>query len=120
MRSWMKLIAIGTALLVVGCSDSNSGTSAATNTTPVPAAPAAPALATPPAEAAETSVTITGPIIVEHQVEIAAQRDGIIDKVFLDAPARVKAGAILAHMDDGNSAPVWKPRARNPAALKPT
>jgi len=101
MRSWMELLAIGAVLLVVGCGDSSSETSAATNAKPVPAAPAAPAPATPPPpEATDTSVVVSGPIIVEHQVEITAQREGLIDKIFLDAPARVKAGAILAHMDD--------------------
>jgi RND family efflux transporter MFP subunit len=55
--------------------------------------------AAPPAEATEASIVISGPIIVEHQVEITAQRDGIIDKIFLDAPARVKTGATLAQMD---------------------
>ena len=101
MRSWMKLLAIGAVLLVVGCGDSKSETSAAITAKPAPAAPAAPAAAAPPTpEAADTSVVVSGPIIVEHQVEITAQREGLIDKIFLDAPARVKAGAILAHMDD--------------------
>jgi RND family efflux transporter MFP subunit len=45
-------------------------------------------------------MAISGPIIVEHQVEITAQRDGIVDKIFFDAPSRVKAGTILAHLDD--------------------
>lgn len=101
MRGWIGLFAIGAALLVVGCGDSKSGASAAANAAPAPAAPVAPAPTAPaPPDAAETSVVVSGPIIVEHQVEITAQRDGIIDKIFLDAPARVKAGATLAHMDD--------------------
>ena len=101
MRSWTELLAIGAVLLVVGCGDSKSETSPATNAKPVPAAPAAPApAAPPPPESTDTSVAVSGPIIVEHQVEITAQREGLIDKVFLDAPARVKAGVILAHMDD--------------------
>jgi len=101
MRSCIELIAIGAVLLVVGCGDSKSETSAATNPRPAPAASAVPAPAAPPTpEAADTSVVVSGPIIVEHQVEITAQREGLIDKIFLDAPTRVKAGAILAHMDD--------------------
>jgi RND family efflux transporter MFP subunit len=100
MRSCIELIAIGAVLLVVGCGDSKSEASAAANTKPAPAAPVAPAPVAPPPEATDTSVVVSGPIIVEHQVEITAQREGLIDKIFLDAPARVKAGAILAHMDD--------------------
>jgi RND family efflux transporter MFP subunit len=100
MRSCIELIAIG-AVLLVGCGDSKSEASAAANAKPAPAAPVAPAPVTPPPpEATDTSVVVTGPIIVEHQVEITAQREGLIDKIFLDAPARVKTGAILAHMDD--------------------
>jgi len=43
---------------------------------------------------------VSGPIIVEHQVDLTAQRDGILSKIFFDAPARVKAGTILARLDD--------------------
>ena len=101
MRSCIELIAIGAVLLVIGCGDSKSETSPAANAKPVPAAPAAPTpAAPPPPEASDTAVVVSGPIIVEHQVEITAQREGLIDKIVLDAPARVKAGAILAHMDD--------------------
>ena len=101
MPSRIELVAIGAVLLAAGCRDSKSETSAATNARPVPATTAAPALAAPPpAEATDTSVVVSGPIIVEHQVEVTAQREGMIDKIFLDAPTRVKAGAILAHMDD--------------------
>ena len=101
MPSCIELIAIGAVLLVIGCGDSKSETSPAANAKPVPAAPAAPAPAAPPTpEATDTSVVVSGPIIVEHQIDITAQREGLIDKIFLDAPARVKAGAILAHMDD--------------------
>ena len=101
MASRIELIVIGVVLLAAGCRDSKSETSAATNARPVPVTTAAPApAAPPPAEATDTSVVVSGPIIVEHQVEITAQREGMIDKIFLDAPTRVKAGAILAIMDD--------------------
>jgi RND family efflux transporter MFP subunit len=51
-------------------------------------------------EAADTLFVVSGPIIVEHQVEITAQRDGFLSKVSFDAPSRVKAGTILARLDD--------------------
>jgi RND family efflux transporter MFP subunit len=54
----------------------------------------------PPAENADNSFLVSGPIIVEHQVEITAQRDGFLAKVLFDAPTRVKAGTVLARMDD--------------------
>lgn len=100
MRSWIGLFVFGAALLSAGCGDSKPGAPAVTNAAPVPTTPVPPAPASPPAEATETSIVVSGPIIVEHQVEITAQRDGIVDKVFLDAPARVKTGTVLARMDD--------------------
>ena len=60
MRSCIVLIAIGAVLLVVGCGDSKSETSASANVKPVPAAPVAPAPVTPPPpEASDTSVVVS-------------------------------------------------------------
>ena len=94
MRSLIVCIAIGAALLVASCGENK---------------PAAPTLAEaaaprpkPPAtmDLPETPLIVSGPIIVEHQVEVTAQRDGVLEKVFFDAPARVKAGSLLAKLDD--------------------
>jgi RND family efflux transporter MFP subunit len=98
--------AVGTALFLSGCGDSaptapsvtNAATSPAVNSTP------APIKAATSAEPADTSATVSGPIIVEHQVEMTAQRDGIVQKIYFDAPARVKAGTLLAKMDDRQTA----------------
>jgi membrane fusion protein, multidrug efflux system len=58
--------------------------------------------ASPPAprEPVDSSLILSGPIIVEHQVDLTAQRDGVVAKIFSDVPARVKAGALLARLDD--------------------
>lgn len=45
-------------------------------------------------------VNVSGPLIVEHQVELTAQRDGTLTKIHAEAGARVKAGALLAQLDD--------------------
>ncbi len=74
-----------------------------TNAAPPPIEPAkktVPMAVTAPSEPADASIRATGPIIVEHQVEIGAQRDGIVERVFFDAPARVKVDTLLAKMDD--------------------
>lgn len=98
MRSLIAGMAFGTILLAVGCGDEKPSVSASTNaasrTPPVVAKPA------PSTEVADTGLIVTGPIIVEHQVEIMAQRDGVLEKVFFDAPSRVRAGTVLAQMDD--------------------
>jgi membrane fusion protein, multidrug efflux system len=101
MRSLIVLIALGAAVLAAGCGDSKPTASAVTNAAPAPAAPAAPAAKAPgPGEAPDTGLVVSGPIVVEHQVDITAQRDGVLAKIFFDAPARVKAGTVLAQMDD--------------------
>src|SRR6202011_570020 len=53
-----------------------------------------------PREPVDSSLIVSGPIIVEHQVDLTAQRDGVVAKIFSDVPARVKAGALLARLDD--------------------
>jgi membrane fusion protein, multidrug efflux system len=60
------------------------------------------ATASPPAprELVDSSLTVSGPIIVEHQVDLTAQRDGVVAKIFSDVPSRVKTGALLAKLDD--------------------
>ena len=66
---------------------------------PLPAATAA-SPNQPPAAPAEPELVVSGPIIVEHAVDLTAQRDGVVAKIFYDVPARVKAGTLLAQFDD--------------------
>jgi RND family efflux transporter MFP subunit len=97
MRSLIAWFTFTAALATGGC----GGTEPQASAVPSGAAtPAAPGKAVPPVEAADTSFVVSGPIIVEHQVEVTAQRDGFVAKVLFDAPSRVKAGTVLARMDD--------------------
>jgi RND family efflux transporter MFP subunit len=105
MRRLFAPVALTAAVLVAGCGGSESTVSAVSSNNGAPAPnTAAPAASVPkpvsPADTGETSLTVSGPIIVEHQVDVTAQRDGVLTKVFFDAPARVKAGAVLARLDD--------------------
>jgi membrane fusion protein, multidrug efflux system len=97
MRSLIVAMALCAALLGVGCGDGKTAAPAVTNAAPLPA-PVPKSAA--PVEAADTGLIVSGPIIVEHQVEITAQRDGVLAQIFFDAPARVKVGTILARLDD--------------------
>ena len=45
-------------------------------------------------------LTVTGPLIVEHQVDVTAQRDGIVSRISAEAGTHVAAGTILAQLDD--------------------
>ncbi len=42
----------------------------------------------------------SGPIVVEDQVDVAAQRDGVVAKVLADPGTPVKKGQLLAALDD--------------------
>jgi membrane fusion protein, multidrug efflux system len=99
MRSSLAVIAWGAALLVVGCGDGKTSVSGVTNAAPAPAVITAENPA-PTADTSDSGLIVSGPIIVEHQVDVTAQRDGVLAKIFFDAPTRVKAGTILAQMDD--------------------
>jgi RND family efflux transporter MFP subunit len=97
MRSPMVLVVL-VVVLFAGCGDARPETPAVVNAAPV--LPATPPPAKPIAENTETVISASGPIIVEHQVEVTAQREGILEKIYFDAPAHVRAGTLLAKLDD--------------------
>jgi RND family efflux transporter MFP subunit len=92
---------MGALLWAAGCGDDKTSGGSVTNAaapvtlTPATAKPAAPVAG----ESADRSLLVSGPIVVEHQVELTAQRDGVVKKIYFDAPARVKGGDLLAELD---------------------
>lgn len=44
--------------------------------------------------------TASGPIVVENQVDVAAQREGVVSQILVDAGTRVHKGDLLATLDD--------------------
>lgn len=99
MRSITAAIALGVALVGIGCGDNKPMVAGVTNAAPAPAPAPAPVKSAPPVEA-DSGLVVSGPIIVEHQVDVTAQRDGVLETILVDAPARVKAGTVLAQLDD--------------------
>jgi membrane fusion protein, multidrug efflux system len=96
-------LVLGVTLLLAGCGGDKSAPPSVTNAASTTSSGGtAPSSASPavPVEHADSSFVVTGPIIVEHQLDMTAQRDGMLTKIYLDAPARVKAGTLLAQMDD--------------------
>jgi RND family efflux transporter MFP subunit len=88
---------LATSGFVAGCGEQKTDAStaqpaSATSSSPVPSVPAA--------AASTDEILVTGPLIVEHQVDVTAQRDGVVAKVFADTGARVGAGTLLARVDD--------------------
>ena len=80
----------------IGCSDRNTSRVVAAP------APSEPTEQAPPRAGAEAPapLTVTGPLIVEHQLEVLTQRDGIVSKLSADTGGRVRAGDLLAQLDD--------------------
>jgi membrane fusion protein (multidrug efflux system) len=93
---WLLAVTVG---LIAGCGEAKSDNPALL--APLPAA--SPSPAAPPAASstgAGDGFTASGPLIVEHQVEINAQREGVVSKIYVEAGTRVKAGTLLAQLDD--------------------
>ena len=103
MPKWAVAILLGAGVVAAGCGETKDTPSGVTNAATVPSPPnvsTPPVAAAPTAEPVDNAIVVSGPIIVEHQVDITAQREGVVAKVLVDAPARVKAGTVLARMDD--------------------
>ena len=87
--------ALALALLESGCSDSGPGEIKAA---PLPVANASSASVAPAGR--EPFFVASGPLIVEHQVDVAAQRDGVVTEIHAESGLMVRAGQILARLDD--------------------
>jgi membrane fusion protein (multidrug efflux system) len=64
----------------------------------LPTKPAAETTSRP--QTVSTDYIGSGPIVVEEQVELAAQRDGVVSQVFVETGTPVKKGQLLAKLDD--------------------
>ncbi len=124
MRQLQASVASACFLLLAGCGVEQPVTPSTTNAASSAAASApAPVVAGAPTAVPATrgsGLVVTGPIIVEHQLDVAAQRDGIITKILADVPTRVKAGALSSrNSTTANSPPISKPPVPRRAELRP-
>lgn len=98
MRKIIFWAVVIVAMQAAGCGSDKPPIAAVSNAASLPAeAPPPERPAPPPADA---ELVVSGPIVVENEVDLAAQRDGVVAKIFYDVPARVKAGTLLAQLDD--------------------
>jgi membrane fusion protein, multidrug efflux system len=96
IKRWHNFLLFALAAAInSGCGDRKPETSAAAAPAVLPAQPP-PALPSP----AKEELTVTGPLIVEHQVDVTAQRDGVIARISADTGTRVATGTLLAQLDD--------------------
>ena len=97
LRRWALLVMSGLTVALYGCSS-----------TPVPAGAAALSVSNPSAEipsqaqapSPSSGYIASGPIVVENQIDLAAQRDGVVAQVMAETGTTVKTGQILARLDD--------------------
>ncbi len=81
-------------LPLAACSEKGTETaSAAPGPTPARSA-------TVPNPSPDSDFSVSGPLIVEHQLDVLTLRDGVVAKLLLDAGARVRTGDLLAQLDD--------------------
>ena len=94
--SGLALVLLCAAFLPwLACSE--KGTEVAAAPSPPPSGTPAPAASI---SAGDSGFTVSGPLIVEHQLDVLAQRDGVVVKLRSEAGAHVRAGDLLAQLDD--------------------
>lgn len=92
MAGW-PLAAVAALLLLNACGESKPAPKTARGSaTPLPVAS--------PAKPASGTYLASGPIVVENQVDVQAQREGVVAKVNVDAGTMVRKGQLLATLDD--------------------
>jgi membrane fusion protein (multidrug efflux system) len=84
-------------IVLSACSDRATSSVAAA---PVPSKSPDPAQPDPKPDVVSEALTVSGPLIVEHQLDVLAQRDGVVTKLFSDTGGRVRTGDLLAQLDD--------------------
>ncbi|MGC2330131.1 MAG: efflux RND transporter periplasmic adaptor subunit [Candidatus Acidiferrales bacterium] len=102
MRKIICWAVVAAAMQLTGCGSDKPPLEAVSNAASLPAATSEPSAQPAPVApaAVDPELVVSGPIIVEHEVDLTAQRDGVVAKIFYDVPARVKAGTLLAQLDD--------------------
>jgi len=84
-------------LAAAACSGKSPGT--------VAAAPSSPSANPTPAATnsdpkGDSAFAVSGPLIVEHQLDVLAQREGVIEKLLTDVGSHVNAGDVLAQVEN--------------------
>lgn len=93
-RCWW-LAGVLAALVSAGCGQEPAGKAA-----PTPAAAPAPKPAAPTPAAEPDTLEILTVLSVEHEVDVLAQIDGVVEEIIADQGAQVAKGAVLARLDD--------------------
>ncbi len=99
MRKVVCWAVLAAAMQLTACGSDKTPLEAVSNAASLPATAAAPPVQPSPT-APDPALVVSGPIVVEHEVDLTAPRDGVVAKIFYNVPARVKTGTLLAQLDD--------------------
>ncbi len=94
-RFLTSMMVLAFVLALVSCSSSPVPTVSAAQ----PAGSDAPVVA-PKAAPADPGFTASGPIVVENQVDVTAQREGVVAQILADTGTAVKREQLLANLDN--------------------
>jgi len=99
MRSKLVFATLLAASFLSGCHDSNPAASSSASL--AAKAPAAnPSADTGAAKPPTEDITSSGPIVVENQLDVAAQREGVVAEIQADTGKLVHKRDLLARLDD--------------------
>lgn len=99
MKPAVKLAPMAFLMLMSAACSSSPAAPVASADAPVATQTSAPSAAGKTSSSAADYVA-SGPIVVEDQVDVAAQRDGVVDRVLVEPGTTVKKGQLLAALDD--------------------
>lgn len=95
MKWIVALLGISILSATLACEDAHPAVMAA-NASPSPS----PTSTSPAPATADQAFVASGPLVVENQIDVGAQREGVVATILTDAGMRVKKGELLAQLDD--------------------
>lgn len=97
-KHWLTVSLLAALLVpIAGCRGNSPETVSAGSSAPNSASIAVPAGSS---AIKREPLEISGPLVVEHEVDVAAQRDGIVTRILAEPGQRVQVGDLLAQLDD--------------------
>jgi RND family efflux transporter MFP subunit len=102
MRVWFIVCVLSIAAFGSACGQDKataepSEVPQAVKPAPAPSIPRSPA---PAVEQVDDVLVASGPLVVEHQLDLIAQREGLVVKLLADTGKRLEAGDLLVQLDD--------------------